>query len=195
MARREILKLKTRPVDFESGTYGEAWRAVAGDLLATARLVWQSISDGMAGYRATRGRPRTGAEIKALELKVRHRGSFFLLAGLAIENQLKGVIVQREIAEGRAPLNSHDVLSLFPKKQHDLVRLAERAKVEIGPYGKMLARLSCFVQWAGRYPIPKKEIEARFDRTTRETDLEDIEAFFARVDGEFRRLRSPNHSA
>jgi hypothetical protein len=58
------------------------------------------------------------------------------------------------------------------------VLLAEWAKVPLTANTRaLLERLSAFVQWAGRYPIPMQEARASFERTTRENDLEDIQRF------------------
>jgi hypothetical protein len=61
-----------------------------------------------------------------------------------------------------------------------LVLLAECAGVTLTPNTReLLNRLSAFVQWAGRYPIPMKEEQADFERTTRDADLEDVQRFIA----------------
>jgi hypothetical protein len=70
-----------------------------------------------------------------------------MLAGMAIENMLKGLILQGTARDAR--------LELMSKKKlitHDLVTLATRAGVELADFEQeLLARLSRFIVWAGRY--------------------------------------------
>lgn len=72
-----------------------------------------------------------------------------MLAGMAIENMLKGLILQGTARDAR--------LELMSKKKlitHDLVTLATRAGVELADFEQeLLARLSRFIVWAGRYPV------------------------------------------
>jgi hypothetical protein len=192
---QQILKLKARRIDFDAfGTDPERWSATASHLLATARLAWQQIAEGMAGYRATMAAARTAAQTAALEERVRYRGPFFLLAGLAIENQVKALIVARQISSGEKPRSAREVLNLFPngKHQHNLVRLAGCAQVQLSdPECTLLTRLSSFVMWAGRYPIPKNESDARFERTTGECDLREVEQLIEKLRREVIVLRRP----
>lgn len=70
--------------------------------------------------------------------------------GNAIENLLKGVILKRIVP----PLSE---ISAVIDGPHDLVELAKRAHVALSPTERdLLRRMSKFVEWAGRYPIPKK---------------------------------------
>jgi hypothetical protein len=187
---REIIKLKARKVDYATaGNDPERWQAVSSHLLATAQLVWQPIAEGITGYRNTRDTVRTPAQTAALEARVRYRGPFFLLAGLAVENQLKALIVRRAIATNPS-CTTRDILQQFPKKNHDLVQLAARAGVVLtNGEERLLERLAHWIRWAGRYPIPKHEPDTAFERTTRECDLEDIERLIRKVDNRIRQLQ------
>jgi hypothetical protein len=73
--------------------------------------------------------------------------SYMLLSGLALENLTKGIIV------GRKPgVVTPDTFNL---KEHNLLKLAQQVA---RPFSKnerdILDRLTAFVMWAGRYPIP-----------------------------------------
>ena len=157
---KRILKLKARSVvRSTAGIDPERWRSVAGHLLAAARLLWQPVAEGIQRFHSKRDTPRTETETAALEELVRYRGPFFVLAGLAVENQLNTVIVQRKINAG--PCTVDDVLKLFPTSPHNLRFLAKRAQVVLSSSESTLFdRLSQFVKWAGRYPIPLNESDA-----------------------------------
>ena len=127
----------------------ERWRSVASHLLASARVLWPVIEQGFQ----ERGAPGANAEA-GLE-GLRHRGPFLVLAGLAIENMLKALIVldhnKRQQATGRA-----DPPTIV--KTHKLLPLARLANVPIDGWAeKLLDRLTMFVYWGGRYPIPLEE--------------------------------------
>jgi hypothetical protein len=76
------------------------------------------------------------------------------LYGLALENLFKAIIIHQ-----RKPATASDVFALFGKGSlaHNLNHHAKtaafaRSKDELD----LLNRLSAHVEWAGRYPIPKK---------------------------------------
>lgn len=75
-----------------------------------------------------------------------------LLYGLALENMIKGIIVQQ-----RAP-SASEVFALFGKSSgHNLGDLAEKASFVLSKDERdLLNRLSAYVEWAGRYPVAKK---------------------------------------
>ena len=47
---------------------------------------------------------------------------------------------------------------------------------------ELLTRLSTFVLWAGRYPVPKRRQHAKESRLTRTDDWEWIKRFVERLD-------------
>jgi len=178
---RQILKLKRPPVPFDAATDPERWQNEHRRLLDAARLLWQPIAEGIQGFRDTR-RGRTQEQRILFEGKLRYFAPFFLLAGLSVENALKALIIRSAIATGAPPRNGAAALGLFPTQGHSLLDLARCARVSLSSgERKLLERLSVFVTWAGRYPIPKRASQAGFERTTRECDLEDIERFVERV--------------
>lgn len=70
-----------------------------------------------------------------------------MLAGLTIENLLKGVCI------GKEPPLSND--GDFRLRTHKLLDLAARADLALGEDERgLLERLEVFIEWAGRYPIP-----------------------------------------
>jgi hypothetical protein len=72
--------------------------------------------------------------------------SYMLLAGLALENLAKGILV------GRNPRVV--TRETFTLKGHNLHQLAQQAMPTLSkPELNILYRLSEFVKWAGRYPI------------------------------------------
>jgi len=74
-----------------------------------------------------------------------------LLIGLAFENILKAIIVQNEpniIENGK--------LKKWPSSGHNQLQLAQKARLDLDDTERdVLNRLSSFVVWAGRYPIPR----------------------------------------
>ena len=79
-------------------------------------------------------------------------GAATLLFGLAVENLLKAIIITREpktVEDGR--------LRDWPGNGHELILLAEKANIRLDAQQQdLLQRLVAFVEWAGRYPVPKK---------------------------------------
>ncbi len=76
-----------------------------------------------------------------------------LLYGLAFENILKAILIQDDpcrVQNGK--------LVKWPGGGHDLTALVEAAGLDLGSQSaQLLERLSMFVTWAGRYPVPIRE--------------------------------------
>ena len=178
--QRQIVKIKRPPVRIDDAKDPEVWRTVGRRLLKGARLIWSPLSDCLQGYKTTRGN-RTPEQARDLAQQADYFAPFFVLAGLAVETHLKARIIERRIAAGKHFPDGMAVLAEFPRKSHDLKLLAKCADVPLtAGIERLLDRLSEFVVWTGRYPIPVKAAAVlRADRTTRETDLEDIERFIA----------------
>jgi hypothetical protein len=176
-----ITKVKRPDVDLSYGVNPQVWRAVAKRLLAAARLVWPPLAEALQGYADTR-EERTPAQARQFADQMEYFAGFFVLAGLAVENALKAHLLEGKIAAGEVIPAGTGVIRLFPDKAHDLVLLADWAKLTLTPgETRLLARLSEYVLWAGRYPIPKNAKNATFQRDTRDRDLKEIEAFIARL--------------
>ena len=132
----------------KAGLDPDNWRNAGNRLLKGARLAWQPLSES---FRA-KGRE--------LEDKSDYFAPFFLLAGLAVENYLKARLLENHIAGGSKPADLRQVMSIV-RQTHNLVDLADRAGlVTKGVQRELLERLTEFVEWSSRYPVPlprKKE--------------------------------------
>ena len=84
-----------------------------------------------------------------------------MLAGMAIEDMLKGAIVQA------MPPNQRTT----PPRGHDLVDLSKKARRSWNSSQiDLLKRLTTFIIWAGRYPVALREAETQEPRTLKSTD-------------------------
>ena len=170
--------LVARKIDFDKAAADpSAWRSVAFSLLFSAKELWDEIRQGLEEFEAN------GVE-KLSERgsqQLRMRGPFYLLAGLAIENMLKAVIVKR-MSDAKKPVTEGDALRIY-RGNHDLVGISQQAKVPLSDDERqLLARMSTFVLWAGRYPVANtKEITAQ-ERVTMSGDWGRISALIGRVD-------------
>ncbi len=87
-----------------------------------------------------------------------------LLYGLSIENLAKGLIIKRIKAETGDPFPALEKDKKTGEDRlkkdiegHDAIRLLGVAGVALTPEEESLLKdLSAYVNWAGRYPIPKK---------------------------------------
>ncbi len=117
----------------------EFWFRQAEELDRAAHLIWQACETDFIAM----SKLPVGSEVRRVNLG----GTFWLNAGLAIENLLKGSIIQREpslVVDGR--INK----SL---KIHDLTKLARLADTELSPVeGFYLWVATECIIWAGRYP-------------------------------------------
>jgi hypothetical protein len=149
------------------------WRSVASHLMGTAVLIWPAIERGFADFMDERTRSQG-------EEGLRHRGPFYVLAGLSIENLLKAVIIQARSARGEPIIAGKKLVGDL--KTHDLVLLARRAGIEVSKVEEdLLVRLKQYVTWAGRYPIPLHESEVA-DNSSGTMDKLLIERVFSRAD-------------
>jgi hypothetical protein len=92
-------------------------------------------------------------DVSPLELNnLEVAGAATLLFGLATENLLKAIII------AKGPKTVEDgKLRDWPSNGHELILLAEKANIMLNARQKdLLQRLVAFVEWAGRYPVPKK---------------------------------------
>jgi hypothetical protein len=72
-----------------------------------------------------------------------------LLAGLAVENLAKGLVIRREgLDRGELPkgLDKHETLAYLDRGKFKLTADERR----------LVKRLEGYVVWAGRYPVPKR---------------------------------------
>jgi hypothetical protein len=131
------------------------WIVDADALMASARLVldgWRRartavFSAGMAPEAAEQMRQHP--ELWAADV-------FMMLAGMAIEDLLKAIMIIGEPTLVRPNPSAPTQMLDNSISHHDLGRLAARAGIPVNSEERaFLARLSGFVQWAGRYPLAK----------------------------------------
>lgn len=159
--------IKRPATDFQkAGKHPADWRNSGKRLLKGARLAWEQLKKGFGEQGAT------------LDEYADYFSPFFLLAGLAVENYLKARILENSIRAGRIPATLDDVIRIV-SKSHNLLNLAATAGVSVKePYRTLLERLTEFVEWSSRYPvpIPEKLLNVQHPRrSTKSVDLERIE--------------------
>lgn len=118
-----------------------AWRLMAESLLRAARALVPLIE---ADRRALEDPDQQEFEHPVAEV-------YMLLAGLAIENLAKAMLVEGS----PTPVSKRGVL-VRRLLSHDLVRLLNQTGLTFTAQEIDLAERAfrCFVQWAGRYPLP-----------------------------------------
>ena len=93
------------------------------------------------------------SELQNLELA----GSATLLYGLALENIIKAIIIDQDpnvVKDGK--------LRKWLGNGHDQILLIQMTSVSLDEQQKdLLRRMTAFVEWAGRYPIPKSSEQMR----------------------------------
>ena len=122
--------------------------------------------------------------------------NYLMTMGFAFENLFKGIMVLL----GRQPVKktSEEKPMKLEKafKTHELVTLAERAGFKIdSDERKLLARISSFSVWAGRYPIPereKKDVSHKGNARLLKADLDRASSLFSRATRDLvERVRDP----
>jgi hypothetical protein len=103
---------------------------------------------------------------------------FFLLAGLAIENLVKGLIVQRT----HVKINRRSLPREL--RGHGIAARLRRLDIKLSSdEEKLVRRLEIAVSWAGRYPVPLDAARMLGTGTiTRVTDAEEFGAFYQRLE-------------
>ena len=104
----KVIELPAREVDFDQAAADQRkWRSVALSLLFAADTLWKRVRQGLVEFDEI---SRLGDLSDAADVGLRLRGPFFLLAGLAVENLLKALIIKRMHAENR-PVTEGNVLT------------------------------------------------------------------------------------
>jgi hypothetical protein len=177
---KRVLKLKRKSVDFDGAKNPQAWRDTSERLLKSAELLWKPLHEAM-GIAEKQPEERSADEKRLFSALADHYGAFFVIAGYAVENALKARIVALHIHGGGTLPDGKAVLKIVPTT-HNFIALAKRAGVSLTPNEEaLLRRLTSYVIWAGRYPIPKEPADAVFKRTTRDNDFADVRAFISRL--------------
>jgi len=178
-----VFKVSRPPVALEEAVQPDAWRAVSRRLLISARLLWKPLEDGLRGFEATHG-TRTQAQYHEYAVLMEHAGAFFVLAGGAVENALKALLLKQALEGGRIVRTEDDLIDVV-RKSHNLIALAKRAGLELSEgEARLLGRLATYVVWAGRYPFPVQAPTAPdLDKhQTRDHDWREITAFIKKLE-------------
>ncbi|PYO00675.1 MAG: hypothetical protein DMD91_10000 [Candidatus Rokuibacteriota bacterium] len=150
----------------EAATTPQSWLNLADDLRRAAEAVWAPFEDAL---------PRPGRPSRAKSSPFGYGAVFLMLAGLAIENLAKGLVVQRkppEIKDGKAVgIAGHGILA----------RLKSAAVPLTNQDREFIRRLEMFVSWAGRYPIPLHVAQMKVEKTIHTTDGDQFKALFDRL--------------
>ena len=124
------------------------WFKQAKELDRAAMVIWESIrADFMRLSKL-----HVGSEITAEQAANANLGGvFWLLAGFALENAFKGIIISNDsavVVDGRIKRSLGT---------HDLLRLARRASFALSPGETFYLRVATeCTTWAGRYPSSMK---------------------------------------
>jgi hypothetical protein len=122
----------------------ERWVTQAHRLKDSADLLYAAYLDDLRRF----GKTQNISSLKNLT----HVIPATFLYGLAIENLLKAILMKNEpdrVSEGK--------LRKWPSGGHDLIALATTSRIELTAEERdLLQRLTHFIRWAGRYPIPMK---------------------------------------
>ena len=130
------------------------WLRIGRNLFTASRILYRESEAGMtemmvylekAGSCDDAWFPEAGTFLTAR-----------MLSGMAIENVLKGLILRADptlISEKELKgINHHDLNSLLQKLPEIQTTIGER---------QVLAELYASIKWNGRFPIPRKQIDAK----------------------------------
>jgi hypothetical protein len=152
----------------EAGRSPARWRFSSDALWRSARaLLRVHLGDVRHGRAGTSTRDTHEIRLAAVIFRRRHVAPppsvapvYMMLAGLALEALVKGIIVAREPHRIGRGTSSQKLMLEWGAREHlstDLVRRAGRKLTT--EEGAVVDRLAMFVRWAGRYPVPKDPSE------------------------------------
>jgi hypothetical protein len=154
--------------EFEiAGRSPHSWHVQAADLVRSADLLYERSQaarklaasiyrrDNATGLPVNEGRALATQEVKLLGDRELGRVALMLLA-FAIENECKSILVSKrpELIAGDSKLPQ----GLLTHDLQTLLRTCGIAFTELE--GAVLARLSEYSSWAGRYPLPSEAIKS-----------------------------------
>lgn len=130
-----------------------SWLLTARKLRQAARVIYAAIKADEADLQGHRSGLWSFALNSNPWPNIALYSVYFLLAGLSTENLAKGLIVQASPA-----MIQHDRLAPeWPGRGHDLVALFRRAGLALSwEEVRLLLGLRAYVEWGGRYPVPKR---------------------------------------
>jgi hypothetical protein len=136
-----------------AGNCFATWWSVAGDLLAAAQL----LKEGRESLDLT-----TLSSEDAIPPEGRVGAVELMLRGMAVECLMKGLWVKN----GNPIVKDGKYVKVTGTDNHDLVQLASAIRFELGSLEQdVLRRLSHFIQYGGRYPIPKRADELKLTKS------------------------------
>jgi hypothetical protein len=104
-----------------------------------------------------------------------------------VENYVKARLIDERIKAGRPVQNVDELFEkrtgLFhTKTQHDVLALVRKTSIRLSTSEEtLLERLSKFVLWGARYPIPKNVDDPTFRRETRDCDMKEIQELIRKL--------------
>lgn len=125
------------------GSKGASWALNARRLKRSGDLVLEANNNALERMMDSTPLPS--------DIDTEIAGCAMLLYGLSLENLIKGVIIANNPS-----LASRTAAPRWRGNGHELTQLFDQAEIELDdPDKDIVFRLSAFVTWAGRYPIPK----------------------------------------
>lgn len=168
----------------------DRWMSSAQNLLAAADRLWESVradfdtqgklSDDGGSHADVVQSP--GPDRPFLQ----HAAVYLMIAGFAVENALKAVLLRCE--QAAATQESRGVLRIANKlKTHDLRRLAREARISLekAEYD-LLDRLCAYLMWAGRYPVAATSRGQAAVQHIWDSDQQAIVRVFQKIESAFR---------
>ena len=152
------------------------WLKQGKELDRAAMLIWAAVREDLERISQF----EVGAKIRLEQVPhVNLGGVFWLNAGFALENLLKGIIVKDKpdsVINGRIT---------GPLKTHNLSKLAKRASIDLNVVEAfyLWVGTQCVI-WAGRYPSSMKPEETAMHAFS-ESDVIAYRSLFDRLAGQF----------
>jgi hypothetical protein len=105
-------------------------------------------------------------------------GPMMLLAGYALENLVKGLLIARNPNAVAALAEKPEQLVYGASARHLSLQLCREADVVLAPHQEdAVRRLEIFLLWAGRYPVPRDARKLGERHSTEERQLESAASF------------------
>lgn len=159
------------------GQMPETWELAAGSLLSASRLLQASQKT----FDTTQ--LKTGETVPD---EGRVHGVEIMLRGFALECLFKSLWV----AHGNPLVENGRYRGVPGAGQHDLAQIAAVLPWSLSTEERdLLRRLTDYVVWAGRYPIPKRDRGGKVIYWTHPTDDTLLDAMIARAEEELEVLR------
>lgn len=130
-----------------TGNSTDAWLSVAENLLFASQILAEKSDEPETHLPGQVTQLSTRARVAAIEL---------MLKGMALECLLKALWVK----QGNRFVQAGAFAPVSGAGAHDLRQLAQAVPLSSTPHeSDLLGRLSHFIEYGGRYPIPKKSLK------------------------------------